>query len=140
MTNGPTDRHTPATYFSDYHLLKINWGKRFKSNKKNNAKQAGAEIGQAQLLLGLRYRHARVAKVKKSSGKIGLELLIWSLSPTENMCCFLLINPILCDCSALKYSIWWGYGVCKQSIYMGKTSKRFWVQNISMACSRGRRS
>ena len=87
MTNGPTDRQTPASYSSDYHLLKINLGKRFKtSKKKNNAKQAGAEIDQAQLLLGLRYRHARVAKVKQNCGKIGLELLIWRLSPTENMC------------------------------------------------------
>ena len=53
MTNRPTDRKKPASYSSDYHSLKINWGKRFKTGQKNNAKQAGAEIGQAQLLLGL---------------------------------------------------------------------------------------
>ena len=88
MTNGPTDRQKPASYSSDYHSFKINWGKQFKTSKKkkNNAKQARAEIGQARLLLGLRYRHVRVAKVRQNCGKIGLELLIWSLSQTENMC------------------------------------------------------
>ena len=86
MTNGPTDRQTPANYNSDYHSLKIKWCKWCKTSEKNNAKQAGAKIGQAQLLLGLRYRHVRVAKVRQNCGKIGLELLIWSLSQTENMC------------------------------------------------------
>ena len=66
--------------------LKSTGANNAKLAKKNIAKQAGAEIGQVQLLVGLRYRHVRVAKVRQNCGKIGLELLIWSLSQTENMC------------------------------------------------------
>ena len=81
-----TDKNYPLISGAEHQILLLKHVRFsfFISNHLSN--QAGAELGQAQLWLGSRYRQATIAEVWKICGKIRLKLVYWAWVELKMLC------------------------------------------------------